>query len=133
MYVYLQLCNYVLYFMYTHGLLSEMFDDILFYSPFSIHSILHVAFSPPPPPPRQSLLFYITHHSHQPSYIRPFFSSSSLVIPFPPPSFLRSVPLFASHALTTLTSFPGLSLRFPPLSLYSSFFHLSCQSFLDFL
>ena len=129
--VYLQLCNYMycILCIYTDFCLkrSTIFFSILrflffysFYSPCSsdVRFLL-----------RQSLLFYITHHSPQPSYIRPFFSSTSLVIPFPPPSFLHSVPLFAWHALTTLNSFPGLPLIFPPLSLSPSFFHLSCQSF----
>ena len=43
--------------------------------------------------------------------------------------FLHSVPLFSSHAHTTSTSFPGLYLWFPPLSLSLLFFHfLSCPA-----
>ena len=57
---------------------------------------------------QQSFLFDIIPHSVQPSSLRP----SSL--PSPSPSFLCSVPLFSSHAHTTSTVFPGLSLLFPP-------------------
>ena len=38
------------------------------------------------------------------------------VLPFPSPFLHDSPPVFASHALTTSTSFTGLPLRFPPLN-----------------
>ena len=58
-----------------------------------------------------------------------FLSSFSPVLSVPSPSFLRSVPLFSTHAHTTLTSFPGISLRFPPTFVVRhilSFLILSC-------
>ena len=48
-------------------------------------------------------------------FSRVFPSSFSLVLSFPSHSFLRSAPIFSSHAHTTSTSFPGISLRFPRL------------------
>ena len=76
---------------------------------------------------RQSLLFDIIPHSVQPSSLRPSSVPSPLYFHFHrPPSY---VVLLSSHhiAHTTSISFPGLSSRFPPLLLSSSWFNfLSC-------
>ena len=69
-----------------------------------------------------SSLFDIITHSVQPSSLRPSYLLSPLKT-FPSPSFLRSAPLFSSHAHTTSTFFPGLSLCFLPLSLSPLLFH----------
>ena len=86
-----------------------MYDDM---PPCS--SVIHII-------SRQSLLFDIIPDPVQPSSL----SSSSLPSPlyfhyYRPPSY---VVLISSHARTTSTSFLGLSLRFPPLSLSPLFFH----------
>ena len=52
--------------------------------------------------------------------------SYSLVLSFPSPSFLHRAPIFSSHAHTTSTSFPGLSLRCPHCS-FHTFVVLICD------
>ena len=57
---------------------------------------------------RQYFLFDIIPHSVQPSSLRSSSLPSLLVLSFPSPPFLRSVPVFSSHAHTSSTSFPGV-------------------------
>ena len=70
---------------------------------------------------RLKILYFVQPSSLRSSSI----SSFSPVLSFPSPSFLRSVPLFASHAHTTSTFFPVLSLWFPPLSLSLNYSFIS--------
>ena len=71
-------------------------------------------------------LFSLISPSFYPTIIP---SSSSFVLPFISPSFVRSAPLFTSHAHTTSTSFPGLS--FPSIFTFChttlQFFHTLCS------
>ena len=63
--------------------------------------------------------FTLSNHNYLRSSSPPY----PLYFSLPSHSFLRSVPFFSSHAHTTSTLFPVLSLCSPPLSLSLLFFH----------
>ena len=61
--------------------------------------------SPTSSPGRQSVLFFLYHHSLYPTtFSNALFYPSSLELPFPSPSLIRSAHLFASHARRPTTS-----------------------------
>ena len=97
-------CHVIYFFPELHVIPFFMWVDVRWPCSMVVHFL---------PDSALSLMSPLTLSSH---FLLGFFSSFSPVLSFPSPSFLHSVPLFLSHAHTTSSSFPGLSLLLVALS-----------------